>query len=170
RAQPRQIDLSPYYNSRLDFRLPPERGTGRDLEAVPTGLQSLAGVEFDVRGLIQLSSHQLKGPRFPENVKGMRIAQKCQRLHFLHSTGWTVDDGVRIGTYMVQYVDGELREIPIIFGEDMQEWIFTKTRSRRYLTRAMEAWSAPSEAFGTVRVFKLTWENPRPEIAIESLD
>src|SRR5206468_5961804 len=73
-AKAGMIDLSAYYNAPLNETWFPTNiiRSGNDLSALPLGLQKFAGVEFDVRGLIQLSSSALEelGRQFPRQVNG----------------------------------------------------------------------------------------------------
>ena len=87
-----QIDLSPYYNARLDESW--QGGDpGNDLAKLPIGVQLLDGVRFDVRGLVQLTSQSAfsyQGRSYPNRVGGMKLHVKCHYLHFLQAAGWRV--------------------------------------------------------------------------------
>jgi len=47
------------------------------------------------------------GDTFPSAVTNIPIGCKAVRLHFLHGTGWTEANGVQIGSYLLNYVDGK---------------------------------------------------------------
>jgi hypothetical protein len=78
-----------------------------------------------VRGIVQLASDELYmlAPRpFPEAVEGIRIAQEFSRLHLLHSAAGFDEPGLTVARMVLHYADGEVREIPIIAGEDLADW------------------------------------------------
>ena len=49
------------------------------------GIQTLDGVEFDVRGLIQVGSVSRAGKQYPKQVSNIAVGLVCQRLLFLHA-------------------------------------------------------------------------------------
>jgi hypothetical protein len=75
----------------------------------------------------------------------------------------------RIGSYVVHYADGQEADIPIIHGEDMLESQIINDAVPA-LKRATVVWTGPTPNGRTMRLFKRTWENPRPTAAIARLD
>jgi hypothetical protein len=144
-----------------------------DLAALPQGLQTLGGVEFDVRGVVQLAGASLWQEGFPEAVTGIPVKNRCARMHFLHATGWSVRDGTQIGSYIVRYADGRRRFIPILYGQDVRDW---RTQggpgSGNELETVVWRKTGPSnsQSAGFHRLFKSVWENPFPEVEIEAID
>ena len=128
-----EVDLSNYCNASLSEQW---SGThlghsGNTLDSLPRGLQRFAGVDFNVRGIVQLSSMYFKqfGALYPETVKEINVNRRCQRLHFLHASSIAGGkNGTRIGQYVIHYADGQQREIPIIYGRDMISRIITMRR------------------------------------------
>jgi hypothetical protein len=125
-TEARLIDLGAYFNAPLTETWHTQgadeaAGLTNDLSALPRGRQTLAGVEFDVRGVVQLSIPGWPG-RYPERVAGIKVGQPCRRLHFLHATGWVVPDGTVIGRYVIHYADGQRAEVPIRYGQDVRDW------------------------------------------------
>lgn len=122
----------------------------------------------------------------PAAVRGIPIARKCHALHFLHSTGWNEREQVTIGNYVVHYADGLQLEIPIRYGQDVRNWYSTERRLGDVVV-PMD-WDEPLASRSTVaytgtnnnvtydrrgvafRLFKTIWQNPRPNMAIESID
>src|SRR5215471_5282045 len=105
KAQPELIDLSAHYNAALTESWHPASNlageSGNDLSELPRGIHKLDGIEFDLRGLIQVSgngSGNSRGP-FPQSAKGIKVGLRCHRLHFLHGTGFVDGEGQRIGSY-----------------------------------------------------------------------
>lgn len=150
------VDLSPFYNENLS------RFNTTTPAPLPTGIRSLAGTEFDVRGLIQLPRRRLG------SVAGIPIRRKFSRLQVLHSADWGEGDGTKIGAFILHYADGEQVELPIRFGEDVRDWWGDSIDA----TRATVAWTGPrlSDPNALVRLFKRTWDNPRPEVEVQGLD
>ncbi len=172
------IDLTDYYNAGLNepwHRVGSGAATDSDLAWLPKGLQSFAGTEFDVRGIIQLAGRSLYSQRFPQTVKGIRVNRKCSSLNFLHATGWSVPDGTRIGHYRIVYTGGDEREIPIVYGMDVRDWYLGPGAGPGPDPKnSVCAWMGKSplnQAQGvTLRLFKTSWENPLANVRVESLD
>ena len=159
------IDLSAYYNASLSESW--HGGTKNDLSALPIGLQNFAGVDYDVRGLVQLGGKALSAKRFPTEIKGIKIEQKCGRLHFLHATvfGSVANDGQQVGSYVLHYATNKMQlEIPIIYGRDVRNWrSFASEKVDE--DAAVTAWTNNS-----VRLFTTSWTNVAPGVEIESID
>ena len=122
-AGPELLDLTGYYNAALTDSW--HGGTGNNLAALPTGLQTFAGVEFDVRGIVQLGSKSPSASKYPAEIKGIQVRRKCQRLHFLHAAafGNAADDGKQLGACVVHYATNQMRlEIPIVYGREVRNW------------------------------------------------
>lgn len=172
------IDLTDYYNAGLNegwHHVPGSTFAHSDLAWLPKGIQSFAGTDFDVRGVIQLAGRSLNTQRFPPAVKGIRVNRKCSALHFLHSTGWSVPEGTRIGHYRVVYAGGDERQIPIAYGLDVRDWHLGNNASPGPdPTNSVVAWmgkSPATQAQGvTLRLFKTSWENPLANLRIETVD
>jgi hypothetical protein len=167
------LDLSNYYNAALDETWHPGM-QNNNLAALPTGLQTFAGVMFDVRGVVQLAGRRLWREGFPRRARGIPVGQKAARLHFLHATGWVVPDGTQIGNFVVHYRDGRRRFIPILFGQDVSDWFGpAELTSQAYRQGATVAWEEPvrgSASARSHRLFKTAWANPFSETEIMSLD
>jgi hypothetical protein len=170
------LDLSAHYNAALTDTWLPVGGSapGHDLSALPHGVQRFGGVEFDVRGIIQLSSSELEslGGKFPRLVTGIQVGRRCRKIHFLHGAGWSARAGTHIGSYIVHYADGESREIKILFGQNVREWL--APAAPQLITGAAVAWEGSNEvsrALGlSVRLYQMTWHNLRPEVEVQRVD
>lgn len=173
-ASPALVDLSAYYNASLSESW---HGNGRnDLSSLPSGVQSFDGVDYDVRGIVQLGSKALSNKHFPPRVDGIKIHQKCARLHFLHATGYGSlnNDGEQVGTYIIHYATNKMQlEIPIIYGRDVRNWhAFASEKPAQDL--AVVAWTGTNEAsaaaHSALRLFTTTWINFVPNVEIDSID
>lgn len=172
------IDLTDYYNAGLNegwHRVGNTASGESDLSWLPKGLQSFAGTDFDVRGIVQLAGKSLMNPRYPQSIKGIRVNRKCTYLNFLHATGWNVPEGTRIGHYRVVYAGGDEREIPITYGLDVRDWYMPSGAAPGPDPKnSVTAWmgkSPATQAQGvSLRLFKTAWENPLASTRIETLD
>jgi hypothetical protein len=170
---PNLIDLSPHYNAALDEPLHTKANPRNNLSALPRGLQTLADVQFDVRGVVQLTSSRLKeldpDADYPERVNGIKVARQCRRIHFLHASGIAVADGVQIGSYIVHYADGQQCEIPIVYGENVRDW-WVASNEAKAPEQLQVAWTGSNAATPRIRLFKTTWANPLPDLEVTTID
>jgi WD40 repeat protein/serine/threonine protein kinase/tetratricopeptide (TPR) repeat protein len=168
----RQADLTSYYNASLNRPwLPGDEKN--DLSSLPVGLQTMAGVTFDVRGLIQVGAQSQIGEKYPSIVENIEIGDECTRLHFLHSAinCSSLAKGTPIGLYRIHYVDGTHSEIPIIVGRNVGSWWNPPKEQAGELTVAWEgANEASKKVAQAIRLYKTTWENPTPKIKVKTID
>jgi Flp pilus assembly protein TadD len=168
----RQADLSSYYNASLKRPwLPGDEQN--DLSSLPAGLQTMAGIIFDVRGLIQVGAQSQIGQKYPSIVENIEIGDECTRLHFLHSAinCSFLAKGTAIGLYRIHYVDGTHCEIPIILGQNVGSWWNQPNEQAGDLTVAWEgANEASKKVAQAIRLYKTTWENPTPKIKVTTID
>ncbi len=166
--------MTKYYNTTLSA---PRYGTnGNNLAALPRGVQTFAGVEFDVRGVIQLGGKSAGLSKYPPEVTGIKVRQKCQRLYFLHAAclGGPADEGKPVGAYVVHYPVNQMRlEIPITYGREVRNW-YSVPEEPAATNALTVAWTAktPNKANPgrSIRLFLTTWTNPAPGVQIESID
>ena len=171
------VDLTRFYNARLNETWHGgENATGNDLDALTPGIQNLGGVDFDVRGIVQLASKAPSANRFPANVTGIKVNQKCQKLHFLHAAafGHPPDEGKQIGTYVLHFAASQMRmEVPIIYGKDVRDWHYWSGEKDEASTLKV-VWKGQNttsrNANSYIRLFQTTWSNMVPNIELESID
>jgi hypothetical protein len=175
---PNLIDLSAFYNA--GFKGNWFNGnTNDDLSDLPVGIQALDGTQFDVRGLIQLRGDQFRfakaATRVPEQVAGLPTSRECRRVHFLHGAirGGLDPAGTEIGKYVLHYADGTTEERALRLGKEVLDWTTDPpvTAAKDGLNVAwtgQDAWSRTLDR--TIHLYKTTWENPKPEIEITSID
>jgi hypothetical protein len=172
-ARPGLIDLSAYYNAALTEWW--HGNSKNDLASLPTGVQNFAGVDYDVRGIIQVGSKDRGAERFPTRIDGIKIQQKCARLHFLHSAGFgsLTDEGEEVGRYIVHFATNRMQlEIPIIYGRDVRNW--HTLAGEQPSTDLNLAWRGANKvsdgSHNFIRLFTTTWVNVVPDVEIESID
>jgi beta-galactosidase len=168
----RFIDLSSHFNDSLDDGWQHQLMAGNNLGTLPRGRQIFGGVEFDVRGIVQLTSPKLgqfdADGKFPERVRGIRVGRKCQELHFLHATGWDAAPGTWVGSYLVHYADDTTEAVRILYGQGTGNWWALAAEMKRPGDGVV--WQGTNAANKPVQVFKQSWTNPHPDLEIKSLD
>jgi WD40 repeat protein len=170
-AAPTQCaELSPHFNGTLDFfslyHLMP-RSEFPFLNDLPRGISSLSaadGVKFDIRGVVWLNS-DLHFPGVPEKVERIVLRRKAHRIHFLHGTHDWEKPGTQIASYVLHYSDGKQESLPVVYGRDVYDW--QPERAPEDDPQGPKpVWKGKSGN----RVYMTTWQNPRPEMEIASLD
>jgi hypothetical protein len=82
---------------------------------LPIGIQRLAGVDFDVRGGIQVRSKDL--PRnFPGRISGIPMHRSCARRHVLCAFRYGTPEGTRIGAFVMLQGQALESELPLASG------------------------------------------------------
>ncbi|MCX6927819.1 MAG: hypothetical protein NT154_32110 [Verrucomicrobia bacterium] len=160
-ASPRMIDLTEYY-------------TGPVIGAVPVGLLTLAGVHFDVRGVVTLFGwdDELRGIHEPGQLTGLRIQQRCERMHLLHTAREASGiEGQVMAVLVVKYANGQVEKITI---QDLVQ-IANDWSSEPFAPKqAQVAWVGADPHANLfqkcVRLFKYTWPNPHPDWEISQID
>jgi serine/threonine protein kinase/WD40 repeat protein len=171
RCDPRQIDLSAFYNATLTRTW--KGFPGYDLADLPPGLQTLAGVNFDIRGVVHVAS-TFRGVRYPDQVAAIPCRQRCRAIHFLHGYGEEVTEGTRIAAFIIHYEDGSEALIPLRAGENIHNWWVKPGEAVSLDKNTKIAWlgsNSPAQSHGyQLALFKFRWENPRPDEIITSVD
>lgn len=177
-ATSRQIDLSGHYNLLLAAASPFDAALTAHLGSLPSGLQQFDGIVFDVRGAVQLQGLNLakSHPEFPPAVTGIHANVLARHLHFL---GALIDLqrqfplSVTVGRCVVHYEDGRRAEFPWRAWQDFDD-VWVNPRTIREHSESNVVWTGmdpDAEAANCrVRLMKATWENPRPETRIISMD
>jgi len=171
------LDLTEFYNARLNETWHGgENATGNDLAGLVPGVQNLGGVDYDVRGVVQLASKAPTANRFPTNATGIKVNQKCQKLHFLHAAafGHPPDEGKKIGVYVLHFATSQMRmEVPIVYGADVRDWHYWSgekdaASTLKVVWKGENATSGKAKSY--IRLFETTWTNVAPNIELESID
>ncbi len=177
----RLVDLSSFYNAGLVGEWNQDGYPGNDLASLPNGLQTFGGTKFDVRGLVQLSggTNSLHGSTaFPDRVTGIPLGLKGDRVRFLTGVQWGDASALtEIGKFVIYYVDSTVVERLIILGRDALDWRAPIQALALGTDQPVPAWSGPNAYLSMtelgdrkVSLYAITWENPRPETVIASVD
>jgi outer membrane lipoprotein-sorting protein len=171
RAGADQIDLTPHYNAPLTE---PWHSALRDndLSELPQGLQQFGDVWFDVRGVVQLAGTAEPYLRhlYPHAARGIEVRRSFEQLHLLHATGWSALDATHVASVILHYADGEQRAIPILYGYDVRNWWPQPSEPPLNSTGLRLAWQRPELPGAPRRLFVSTWNNPRPDVPVLTLD
>ena len=162
------LDLSPWYDAGLDgsWHVP---GENSGLAELPHGIHEIDGTQFDLRGVVQLSGREALKFVYPESRSGLGVHRKLGQLHVLHATGWTESPGTGIAVIRLHFADGQSREFPIRYGEEVLDWV-TWAPKVGAMSNGRQAWEGPAGPGFNVRLFQSTWENPFPDVEISSID
>jgi hypothetical protein len=174
------IDLSGYYTASLedDWLV----SAGANLRPMPKGIQTFSGVEFDVRGLIQLAGKNLykqselddtrKKEYYPEAVSNIKVQLKGRKIHFLHASSWGADENEKVGAYVIHCENGEVRQIPLYYLHSLRDW-WTAPKDPTP-KNAEIAWQGQNEATkkigSNILILKYTWINPLADVKITAVD
>ncbi len=167
------VDLTAHYTAALDDDWLGKPGAS--LAPMPKGVQVLADVAFDVRGLIQLAGQPQSGTAgsgFPEAVTGIRVNRSGRRLHFLHAAVSGAEAGAEIGRYVLHYTDGRTQRVPLIYGRNIRDW--WAGEGDPVVMTADVAWAGKNEASRgasqDLQICRHTINNPFPDEEIETID
>lgn len=177
KASPQLLDLTAFFNARLtDTWHGTRNASGNDLGSLPEGIQKLEGIEYDLRGIVQLASKAPTANRYPTIVTGIKVNRKAEKLHFLHSAafGKPADDGKEIGAYVLHFAGNQMRlEVPVVYGRDVRDWHYWPAESEALPTLKI-VWKGENKsskaANSYLRLFETTWTNIVPNLELESID
>lgn len=169
------LDLSRDYNASLieGWYPGPAENT---LQALPRGVQTLGGVPFDIRGLVQLDGQELReytDEPFPTRLHGIPVHRWVQQLHFLQGAVAESADGRSVGRYRVHYATGKTQEIALVYGQHFRS-LWQPAESPGAVSKATIAWTgrnaATQERKMVLRLYQQTWVNPTPTDEITTID
>jgi hypothetical protein len=163
------IDLTAHYNAVLSENWMAPREREDNLGELPTGIQTLEGTEFDIRGLIQVEQ---ECRTHPPRISGIAVGQQCRRMHFLHAArnAGLLEDGIQIGSYFINLANGTRQEVPLVLGRELVDWRIQPRSKEAYVTAWTGQNSHTRKLQKLIRLFKTTWENPFPEVEVQSVD
>lgn len=175
---PQCLDLS------ARFTHSPGMLPGRELSSLPVGCHVIEGTSFDLRGIIRLEAagyfgQQRRGGHWvPASLPASQsqdipVRRACKRLVFLHGVS-DLDEapGQEVARWRVHYQDGSTVEFPLRHGLDVSGWK-RRTTAPAVAGERTPAWTAPwpaPDGDTMVRLYKLAWNNPRPDAPVQSLD
>jgi len=183
-----RLDCAPIDISKHATAYRTERGWFGDarftLQDLPTGRQQMAGVTYDIYDFptspvptcIMLAGPDLPGP-LPNEVRGIPVGRTADALFFLHTARIQQRRSnqprrenleLPLAQYVVRYADGQELTVPVLSEVDVDDY---KVEQPRALPGAQVAWthSYADKPWHAV-VYSKQWNNPRPNIEIQSID
>lgn len=167
------LNLSAHFNASLDEPWHGRHWPEHDLGPLPRGVHEFGGVPFDVRGLIQLHGKYLAvtAPGFPVAAHGIPVKKTANQLHFLHAMGWGEfpPAGSEVGHYRIRYADGSSGRVRLLANINVKGWLDASSalNPRAGVTRV---WTGINGFHRRTCLYKFSWTNPKPDVAIESID
>ena len=137
------------------------------------------GVDFDLRGVIQLNSGTLDNgwsvnkhtnKSWPNEVKGIKVDNKSPKIHFLTSATWMREkDGEKLASFIIHYNDKTSEEFPVFAGSDVVDWV-NKSGAFEKVGIEKIGWSGVGKKNWEAFLSELIWTNPHPEKLITNID
>jgi hypothetical protein len=168
-SRPFCVDLSAVVNLPLSAELP-NMARGGSLPTLPQGRQKFGDTEFEIGpGVVQFACqyfHFLRTTKFPQQFPGLKVGRKCRTLHFLHARRWSSNKEM-LASYLIHFANGLTWEIPVT--TQNQSDVRYSGDEPGAAKGSIVAWTG-TNSLGRVRLFQTSWENPLPEVEVESID
>ena len=139
------------------------------LQELPVGLNKWHGIDFDVRGLIQLGLDGTNMQPFPHRIEGIPVGQKCKALHLIgavRNVSGSYEDEILY--VFVHYADGSVVKHPMRLGIDLGDWWMAVISADRPVWIGTNP--AARNTANDIAVYHATWKNPRPDQTVVSVD
>ena len=176
------IDLSKAANQYRD-----EKGWFGEKEttfaALPTGKQKFAGVVYDIYDFktspvptaVMLGGNNIPN-NLPDHVDNIPVNVKADALFFLHAARMDnprneqerrENRKFEMARYIIHYADGQTATVPIYAEIDIDSY---RQATPQALRGAQIAWTKPYGNGQSAVAYAKQWNNPRPGVAISSID
>lgn len=179
-------DLAPHCNADLvddwDGRGWMGEGPDYDLRHVRPGLTWIGEVPFEVAAgtdpstarCLLLAGTADETRKLPQRVLSVAVEGRASALNFLHCTGlpsrrdrrlYAEGNPGPVGYYLVHYADGGSEVIPLLYQGNIDDW-----NSQRGPAQAVAVTGTQTAAGALVTLAAVRWPNPRPDVAITTID
>ena len=162
------VDLSAVVNLPLNAELP-NMLRGGSLPTLAQGRQKFGGAEFEIgSGVVQLACQylQIMHRKFTNQILGLKVGRKCRTLNFLHARRWGSERAF-LASYLIHFANGLTWEIPVTH-QNQGDARYSGDEPGG-VKGSIVAWTGTNR-LGQVRLFQTSWENPLPEVEVESID
>jgi hypothetical protein len=133
-ATDKQLNLSDHYTSPFWVLFYPSFIVDNHSDCLPDlqrGLCELDGILFDLRGVVQLrratTNQRRAGVAFlqetPVGIKGIETPPRFSTVHLLHAVLGQESEGTPVAELTLHYADQSSASVPIIYGEDVSDWV-----------------------------------------------
>ena len=174
------VSLKAFFNHDLDGDVTKGPGATEDagwppaidMSRWPRGQQVYLGVPFDLDRAIALrGSMRASNRKLPREVRNIPVGRPVAGLYFLHAARLAMN-GREQFRYLLHLADGSTVALPIMAGHDIWYWSDPAPGLRPW---QQENNCRTDLATGLAGVdlellYRMEWVNPRPEIAVESID
>ena len=167
------VDLEPFSNTKLVkhewWTLNPGDST---LSRLPIGkVDDFEGPDGKVKFKIIDGAIVVFGTnaaKWPKAVEDIVVAGQAKFVYFLHATGWE-QNGVPSYLFVMNYRDGKKEELEMISGFNSDDWCHEETALKD--DNSVWGWvKKEGGPCGHAGLVTTKWENPRPDIWIETID
>ena len=166
------VDLNPYANRSIDALQSEEvlkgwlgRGENYDMSALLKE-KRLEGFKFLLDKAVSLKGLHRRVNTDPERVI-IPLNIKANSLVFLHTTGWAAaDTGDEVGSYTINFADGSISTIPLLYGQNISAW----TESEVSSISLHKAWKGETRNGLDISADLLLWDNPKANQVILSIE
>jgi eukaryotic-like serine/threonine-protein kinase len=178
------LDLTPFYNGLLEVAwapVPSRDLLSQNFSALTAGLQTYSGLQFDVRGVIQLASDSPRWKAlFPTRVTGIPLLPTFRKIHLLHGALGPPGHESKIGECRIVFADDSAISFPFELGVNvLPSWIATREEmmtvpgAKLVWNQAKGIGYSPTAAstrqsFGAL--YHLEFVNPHPEKQARTLE
>jgi len=178
------ISLKSFVNCKLTDPLaddPDEKD--HTMSELPAGVQTYAGVPFDVQGIVQLNGPSIQNGKklWPLEVKDIPIGHPFKKLHLLHSA-FHIDSPQANSTFaklILHYADGSKAELGLVGG--VHALRCTSKAVPPYLPLLQErqtelAWLGSNpylkehNSGGALHLYRTTFDNPKSDQQVITID
>jgi len=170
-AQAIPIDLTRFYRMKASSF---DSATQFPWKAVPRGAQKFANIPLQLDGALFLwgERNATMGHDYPKQIAGIPLARTCETLYLYHAAFFEGPPGTPVCEIRFQYVDGLSATDRILCDEDVRDWFVKsgETRIGPAGKRSTLAWSGTSEKGQSLRYCLTAVDNPRPAVAVASID
>ncbi len=177
----RKVNLGDFYNAQPDRRTW-IGSTASQIAPAFTGCRSLRGLNYDIRGILQLnsgvypeSSSRLGGKdmnayysrKWPLAVSDIPVYQKARVLYLVGGLIWSYEkSGVAVAKVSLTYLDGSSsKPFPLLYRHHIADWY-----SSPDIPGADRIWRGKRRDSGNQpAVYEIEIPNPQPKKAIKSI-
>lgn len=149
------------------------RATADDDESRwPAGPLTLEGIPFQLDGALPIAGLEAirSGLLRPDAVREIPVRHKARRLHVLVGSYHGRRDGTPVANVVLRFRDGETRTVRLAYGVHLRN-IVSPSDHEAPLADPNSALAWQTNVQGTVRrIYRSTFDNPRPDEEIVSLD
>ena len=177
-----QLDLTSYYNARLDQSwglLDPDL-TQDSLVQISPGLREYDGVLFDVRGVLQLRGERFltQPSSFAARAEGIPVGRQIRKIHMLGAAmdaRASVTRGTEIAWVRLNFRDGGALDLPLALGVHLEDHMIPVVNPRQ-TEKSRVAWRGLNPGSETVSpprfevLYHVLLENPHSDREVVSLD